>query len=388
MNGGHSLSLGLALLLVEFSVPAATFSYELPDGLRVTIGVGTNQTVIALAGEPNSTYQIQASEDLSQWISLNHQATLSAAGTFAYADGRGLPKCFYWVMLPAMPAGASGLSAVAASGGEILLAWMQHANNEDGFRIERSDDGCYTFTQVAVVGPNAVSYADTGLAPGTTYHYRVCAFNAFGDSIQSNTAEATTAGQPLTEQTFVSVGPLDGRVTEFPETSDTGAFAFPGETNSAALRAGDFDFDLQHKTILSFDTSSLPDGAIIVSATLRLRRGTVVGTNPFTTHGPCYIDVNGGAGFGGSTNLATGDFQAAADAAQVGVLSNASSDGDWSSGALDATGLIFIDKTGTTQFRIYFSLDDDDDGASDYIGWYSGDNPTPANRPVLEVVYY
>ena len=69
-------------------------------------------------------------------------------------------------------------------------------------------------------------------------------------------------------------------------------------------------------------------------------------------------------------------------------MSNALSDGDWSSGALDATGLAFIDKTGTTQFRVYFSRDDDDDSDSDYIGWHSGDDPIAGNRPVLEIVYH
>jgi hypothetical protein len=377
------------VLLAHCSSQGATFSYELPDGLRVTMDVRTNQAVINLVGQPNSTYQIEASEDLSQWISLDNEATIGPAGTYAYTDARGLSKCFYRVLFPALPAtGPAGLGAVATSSSEIELTWTDNSNNEDGFRIERSSDGGYTFIPAAFVGTDVHGYTDTGLAPGRTYHYRVCALNAFGDSPQSNTAEATTTGQPFIEQTFVSIGALDGRVTEFPETSNTGAFAFPDETNSAALRAGDFDFDLQHKTILSFDTSSIPDNATIVAATLRLRRGTVVGTNPFTTHGTCFIDIKGAGGFGGSTNLQTGDFQAPADATQIGIMSDAPNDGDWSSGALDANGLAVIDKTGITQFRIYFSLDDDDNGASDYIGWYSGDNATPANRPVLELIYY
>ena len=381
------MCLGLLALLGQPAVPAATFVYYLSDALRVTVEAGTTQAVISLTGQPNAAYQIEASEDLSQWVSLENAAVLNAEGTFTYTDARGLSKCFYRVLLPSLPAGPSDLTASVVSKGAIQLAWTDLPNNEDVFRIERSEDGCYSFAQVAAVAANVASFLDSGLSPGTTYWYRVRAYNAFGDSIPSNTAEVTTSGQASTTQTFVSVGQLDGRVTEFPETSNTGAFAFPNETNFEALRAGDFDFDLQHKTIVSFDTSSIPDGATIVSATLRLRRGTVVGTNPFTTHGTCFIDVKGGAGFGGSVNLATGDFQAAADATQVGSLSNAPNDGDWSSGALDATGLAFIDKTSITQFRIYFSRDDDDDGDSDYIGWYSGDDPMPGNRPVLEIVY-
>src|SRR5262249_47339352 len=155
---------------------------------------------------------------------------------------------------------------------------------------------------------------------------------------------------------------------------------------TSALRAGDDNKDKQYKTVVSFDTSAIPDGATILSATLRLRRGAVSGTNPFTTHGTCWVDVQTG-GFSGSTTLQTGDFQATATVVQAASLSNAANNGDWSTGSLNAAGLAAISKTGTTQLRVYFSLDDDDDTGNDFIGWYSGDNSTPANRPQLVVTY-
>ena len=108
--------------------------------------------------------------------------------------------------------------------------------------------------------------------------------------------------------------------------------------------------------------------------TLRLRRGTVSGTNPFTTHGTCWVDVQSGSGFSGSTTLQTGDFQAAATAVQAASLSNAANNLDWSTGSLNAAGLAAINKTGTTQLRVYFNLDDNNDQSADYIGYYSGDN--------------
>ena len=149
---------------------------------------------------------------------------------------------------------------------------------------------------------------------------------------------------------------------------------------------GDDNKNKQYKTIVSFDTSSIPDGATILSVTLRLRRGTLSGTNPFTTHGTCWVDVQTGSGFSGSTALATGDFQATATAVQATSLSNAANNLDWSTGALNAAGLAAIDKTGTTQLRVYFNLDDNNDGGSDYIGYYSGE-ATSANRPQLVVTY-
>src|SRR2546422_5115635 len=48
------------------------------------------------------------------------------------------------------------------------------SSNEDGFRIERcAGAGCTTFAEIATVGPNVTTYANTGLTTGTGYSYRV-----------------------------------------------------------------------------------------------------------------------------------------------------------------------------------------------------------------------
>ncbi len=171
-----------------------------------------------------------------------------------------------------------------------------------------------------------------------------------------------TAGGPTTV-TFTSIAAHDGYLLESSETSNAGGSGSSTSTSTSALRAGDATSDRQYKAVVSFDTSAIPDGATLVSATLRLRRGTVSGTNPFGTHGICRADVQTG-GFSGSTALQTGDFQAAATAAQAASLSNAASNGAWSEGALNAAGLAAITKTGTTQLRVYFATDDNDDGGT------------------------
>ena len=189
-----------------------------------------------------------------------------------------------------------------------------------------------------------------------------------------------------TQVTLTSVAAQDGWALESGETTNVGGSIDATATTTSALRVGDDNKDKQYKAVVSFDTSSIPDGATILSATLRLRRGTVSGTSPFTTHGTCWADVQTG-GFSGSATLQTGDFQAVATVSQAASLTNAATNGSWSEGSLNAAGLAAIDKTGTTQLRIYFSLDDNDDTGNDYIGYYSGDNATAANRPQLVVTY-
>src|SRR5262249_14111231 len=84
----------------------------------------------------------------------------------------------------APPAAPSNLTATAASSSQINLTWIDNSNTEDGFKIERLSGG--TWTEVATVGANVTSWSDSGLTAGTTYTYRVRAYNAGGNSAYTN----------------------------------------------------------------------------------------------------------------------------------------------------------------------------------------------------------
>ena len=94
-------------------------------------------------------------------------------------------------------AAPTGLTAAVVSSNQINLSWVDGDNTEQGFAIERcTGAGCSDFTQIATVGANVTSYANTGLTASTSYSYRVRAYNAAGDSDYSNTASATTQAAP------------------------------------------------------------------------------------------------------------------------------------------------------------------------------------------------
>ena len=96
------------------------------------------------------------------------------------------------------PAAPSGLAAAATSHDSIALSWNDNSTNEDGFSIERcAGSGCSNFTLIVQTGAGVTSIADSGLAAGTTYRYRVLAFNAAGNSKYSNIAAATTDAPPV-----------------------------------------------------------------------------------------------------------------------------------------------------------------------------------------------
>lgn len=90
------------------------------------------------------------------------------------------------------PLGApSNLIATAVSSGQIDLGWTDNSTNEGGFKLYRSLNGV-DFSRTATLEPNVTTYSNTGRPAGTTYYYRVLAFNASGSTAYSNTATATT----------------------------------------------------------------------------------------------------------------------------------------------------------------------------------------------------
>jgi hypothetical protein len=97
------------------------------------------------------------------------------------------------------PAAPSNLTATVVSLAEIDLAWQDNSDNENGFNVERKVGAAGSWTPITSLPPaNATTYQDTngGVAflPGTTYFYRVQAWNLGGVSAYSNEASATTPG--------------------------------------------------------------------------------------------------------------------------------------------------------------------------------------------------
>ena len=110
---------------------------------------------------------------------------------------------------------------VEAIAGQLTLTWLDRSTDELGFSIERSTGATGTFGEIGTTGPNVTAYTDRTVATGTTYCYRVRAFNATAYSDYSNAACATVA------QTFglavVKIGTGSGTVTSVPAGISCGA---------------------------------------------------------------------------------------------------------------------------------------------------------------------
>ena len=184
-------------------------------------------------------------------------------------------------------------------------------------------------------------------------------------------------------RTFLSSASQDGWVLESGPATGVG-----GSLNAGAvtLILGDDVKNRQYRSILSFNTSSLPDNAIITSVVLKIMQAGHAGVNPFSSLGNIVVDIQKGS-FNSNVALESPDFKApASQTAATTILNNPSS--GWYSQTLSAASFPLVNLTGTTQFRLRFAKATNNNAAADDLTFFSGDfTTTPGNRPTLIITY-
>jgi uncharacterized repeat protein (TIGR01451 family) len=206
-----------------------------------------------------------------------------------------------------------------------------------------------------------------------------------GESFENNNAygpyNITISASTLT---VASSGAYDGWIQESTETSGKGS-----KMNNGAgfLYMGDDALDRQYLSILSFNTTSLPDNAVITSVYLKFKFASITGTNPFVTHGLLFADFKKGS-FSNNVTLSIFDFKAPANRNRAMSITNGNlKSNNWYSQMLTSNYFKLINKAGITQVRLRFARDDDNDNRADMLLIHSG-NSTSANRPKLIINYY
>ncbi len=145
------------------------------------------------------------------------------------------------VTVVAPPAAPTALAAQLQSGPKVRLTWTDNAANETGFVVERSTNGA-AFGQIAAPGPHSgtgnVAYTDTGVAPGSSYDYRVKAMNGAAASAYSNVPTVVVPRPPAAPSsvtvTAVRAGKADTVVLAWSDVA--------GETGYEIQRAADRGF--------------------------------------------------------------------------------------------------------------------------------------------------
>ncbi len=194
---------------------------------------------------------------------------------------------------------------------------------------------------------------------------------------------AITARPPL----FASRASSSGTILESSAISGLGGAL---DATSPAFNLGDDAANKQYRAILSFNTGSLPDNAVIRKATLTLTEQSGTGTgDPFSLLGGLVVDVRKGF-FGPTSALEARDFQTPASISAIGPYDPTPVLGVYtinlSSSAFSSINKL-VTSGGLTQLRVRFQKDSNNNSVANYATFYSS-YATIAYRPRLTITYY
>jgi hypothetical protein len=323
---------------------------QLPDRAAVTF------ENVPEAGDANSTNSFQIEMFFQGTIRLTYLNIDAADGLAGLSDGNSLPTDFIETDLSSFPLCADFNDDNKVNIADFALLAARWLNNTcansiwcDGADLDRS---------------NQVDIPD----------------------IDNLTSYWLIGDYPIQiEDTFTSIALQDGRVYDI-DGDGTGDGANSTDATTEALRLGDWSANESYRSIVSFDTSSMPPDATILSANLQLTCGKEQGISPFDWPATCNIDI-ASPSFG-AVALEDSDYQAVANANAVASFNQNPIVGQTiTSTEFNAQGCSNINTDATTQLRIYFTTPTNSNGIKDYLGFYSGKATNPINHPKLIVRY-
>ena len=215
----------LDIPIPDQSAPIGTaFSYTVPAN---TFSDADNDPLTYTATKADGT-------PLPTWLSFDH-GTRTFSGTppttvviplplkVTASDGYGgSVSDMFDINAIRVPFAPTGLTAMASGTTTINLSWTAPPNNGGsvitGYKIEVSADNEANWDDLdADTDDTDTTYAHTGLAPGTTRHYRVSAINSVGTGAASNVDNATTDDATTTTAPAI----VTVQVTSTPAAGDT-----------------------------------------------------------------------------------------------------------------------------------------------------------------------
>ena len=199
-NGSTNNAPMVANAIPDQSATAGTaFSYVFPDTTFNDTDTGDTLSYAATKADDTTLPTWLAFTDSTRTFSGTAAAadvgTVAVKVTASDGNGGSVSDTFDITVATTVPGAPDSLTATASGSTTIDLSWSAPdttgGSAVTGYRIEVSPDGTTNWTEL-VADTAATAYAHTGLAAGTTRHYRVSAINANGTGLPSSTADATT----------------------------------------------------------------------------------------------------------------------------------------------------------------------------------------------------
>ena len=229
-------------------------------------------------------------------VSLNGTA-LAGMGVTEWSNSATGTATFQNVSVAATaPAAPSNLAANVVSSSQINLTWTNNANNQTGFHLDQATNSTFTSGLVTYT-TTSTSYNDTGLSAGTTYYFRVRAYNGAGDSGDSNTVSGTTTtgGLSLTDVDINGSTPAGSASYN----SSTGVYTVTGGGTGyhASQTSDQFNFDYEstsgNNTMIAEVTSLGPTTPNEANCAVMFRNDTTAGS----MYAALGVDTGGGMAF-------------------------------------------------------------------------------------------
>ena len=373
-------------------------------GTCTAAGAGNINDVVNLPAGGSVTYTVSATISPSATGTLSNTATVSAPAKVSDPNPANNSATDTDTLTSAVTV------TINQAAGQSDPDFADSASKKINFTATFSEPvSGFTASDISFAGTTlsgTLSAIVTQVTPfdGTTYNVAVKGMIPKGTvfvSIPANKVTSVATGNPNLASTsidnnitvdyvlveFGSTASKDGWVLESTETNGVG-----GSLDSTAIssRVGDDASDRQYRSVLDFSTGSIPDSAVLFSINLRIIEHSITGTNPFTTHGLLKSEIKSGF-FGTGSALQNPDFEDAPDKSACNFETVPE--------ILEAIGVAYrcvlfnsafssINLTGSTQFRLRFATDDNDDMSTDIFNFYSGDYGGATQRPRLFIKYY
>ena len=201
------------------SIDLTPLNLDLHSGHVFMVNLAYNGTTLAVTITDTQT-GVSGTQNYSVNIpSLVGSATAYAGFTAGTGGLTATQKILTWTYSPTTsvsPNAPSGLGGNPASATSITLNWTNNAANQTGYHLDRATDAGFTqnlITENLPANPNSFTDSAAGLAPGSTFYYRIRAYNSAGDSGNSNPAAITiplAPPKPTNQQiTAVSTSEID-----------------------------------------------------------------------------------------------------------------------------------------------------------------------------------
>jgi len=194
------------------------------------------------SASPSGSYtQIGTSSSVSYTNTGLSSGTTYYYKVSAYNSGGESPQSSY-VDVTTRPSMPTGVSANINSAGDINITWSS-VPNATGYNIYRSTTSSGTYTKIGT--SPTTSYIDYNVAAGTTYYYKVSAYNGGGEGPQSNYDDMTTRPNTPTNVTATSNSETSINITWssvqnvtgyyiYRSTSPSGSYVQIGTSSSAS----------------------------------------------------------------------------------------------------------------------------------------------------------